>query len=465
VFLINLRTQAVQPLDQLWTTQRARMAWSPDGAYLAVTEPNGGLSIWEPQNFTRLSASSNGRSALAWSPDGNNLLTGQLSDSVGVVYQPDNLSFSVSFMDEGSENLTAVAWPTAEHIISAGQDGTIRYWQSYTETVLLPTPVDLGDKQSSPTNVPGLNLTPTVAVATPTFVLQRGRTEGFAASPDGKWVAVSTFGLTWIYEVASEQVYRQIPTQTAAKLVWSNDSARLIIGDNPLQLWYPANNLLATKNFKAYDLPRYGWKTVLSPDGFTLASGGQNGKIEWIDLVQAQRSFRDVHQDINGGQIWDLAWSPVDNTLLASVGNDATLRLTRRRDLEKTFQTTSMMRALAWAPDGSKIAVAGGWGEFQVWDVENETKIVDLVLPEYQVAQMYWKRDGSGIYASASDGAIHLLDATSGRSIQTIQPGPSFSQGFLVDWMGGGDVVLLGSDQGLQFWNLADGQPGKIIGK
>src|SRR5262249_19367643 len=81
-------------------------------------------------------------------------------------------------------------------------------------------------------------------------------------------------------------------------------------------------------------------------------------------------------------------------------------------------QIQAAVRSLAFAPDGTKVAVARDLGVVSVWalatgrDAAVLTAAVKGALPVLGVA---WRPDGKQIASAGADGAVRLWDAATGK--------------------------------------------------
>src|SRR5262249_46217675 len=116
--------------------------------------------------------------------------------------------------------------------------------------------------------------------------------------------------------------------------------------------------------------------------------------------------------------VTDVRFSP-DGTRLATGSLDGTGKLwhTRSGKELQTLGGAAGVWAVAWSPDGRRLAV--GCGEpgsaLHVWDLASGHVAVTL-----QVAAVAWGRDGRRLAAGGHAGAVMIRDASPGY-----EPGPS----------------------------------------
>ena len=94
-----------------------------------------------------------------------------------------------------------------------------------------------------------------------------------------------------------------------------------------------------------------------------------------------------------------MAWTP-DGKNIASAGDDSTIRVWNAQ----TPPPKSMVTAVVFSPDGSKIAAANEYGdEFQIFDAKTQAKLGSALRHSGGVVCIAWNNDGTKL-ATGSKG-------------------------------------------------------------
>ncbi len=147
---------------------------------------------------------------------------------------------------------------------------------------------------------------------------------------------------------------------------------------------------------------------TFSPDGATLACGGEDAVIDLHDPSSGEKTATLVG---HRGCIYGLSFSADGRTLLSS--GDTTWRLWDLPPVrhEVAFGThRELVRDLAFRPDGKAIACASFDGSVKVYDVETRATLTDVRLIDTDVGCVSYSPDGRRLYAGVEDGHICVLE-------------------------------------------------------
>ena len=82
---------------------------------------------------------------------------------------------------------------------------------------------------------------------------------------------------------------------------------------------------------------------------------------------------------------------------------------------------SARLQALAFSPDGTRLAVAGGTpgvrGELQIWDVAQRSLVHALPVAHDTVYGASWSGDGTRVAFGAPDNVLRAVDATTGEQV------------------------------------------------
>jgi serine/threonine protein kinase/Tol biopolymer transport system component len=167
--------------------------------------------------------------------------------------------------------------------------------------------------------------------------------------------------------------------------------------------------------------------------------------------------------------VYAVAWSP-DGTRIAS-GSGAG---DPKKDTDHTVQVweaatgtllqtyrghTQAIIGLDWSPDSKLIASASYDGTVQVWEATTGTSpLVTYRGHSHHVWDVAWSRDGSALASCGADGTVQVWEASTGRPIYIYRQHKAGVAS--VDWSPLGSHLLSGSyDTTVQIWEAFTGTP------
>jgi small GTP-binding protein len=191
-----------------------RIAWSPDGAYIASPSEDKTIRIWDAASgacVRTLQDHNGGVNSVAWSPDGQCLASAS-NDKAIHLWNAASGNY-LQTLKGHSEYINSVAWsPDGQRLASASADETIRLWDAASGNYLQ------------------------------TLRGHSGTVKSVAWSPDGKRLASASHdGTICLWDAASGKHLKNLQGHTdwAVRVEWSPDGNRLASAshDGTIRLW------------------------------------------------------------------------------------------------------------------------------------------------------------------------------------------------------------------------------------
>ncbi|QJX00030.1 sigma-70 family RNA polymerase sigma factor [Frigoriglobus tundricola] len=423
------------------TAYLVRLAFSPDGARVAVTERDNAVRVYEVAGGKRVhewvvkldNPSENYTSAVAWSPDGKWLAAGATDHAI---YLWDAAT------GKGAGRLTGSGWypwglafsSDSKTLFSTGWDGVVRRWDvAAAKQLPLPNGAVRGSSVVAASRDGGR-----VAFAADTDEVHivdvktgkgvqrlKAADSGVSRivfSPDGKRLAIGgshgtrvnvvlwdlatgTVAHRWDWEKGRD------PHSAVKDIVFSADGTQIaaaVFRQN-------AAHVLTVRGGARQVLPHehiYGLD--FAPDGTTLATAGWDRVIRLWDpktgqvARQVEVPSKDKRDDV---RMYSVRFSP-DGRTLATAHMNAHVSLWDVKSLQNKnrFETGGFtFNALAYSSDGLRLATGTGHGVV-VWDAHTGAKLWDRGNMGDSVYTVEFGRDGRNVLAGGN-GLGYLWDA------------------------------------------------------
>ena len=422
------------------------LAYSPDGRRLAGAGGDGAIGVYDAATGERLRRLDEGEVAvlsLAWSPDGSRLAAG-LAGHAARVWDVEAGRLAPGPLERLGGPVAAVAvGPDGGTLATASLDGEVRLWTFDAEPRLL-------------------------------HVLRghEGEVRALAYSPDGSRLASAGLdGTVRIWGVAAGAAEAVIAAHKggALCLAWPSAGGWLASGgnDNSVRLWDPAAGRPLHKFLGHSEGVR---ALATGRDGGALVSASPEGVAKvWDARSPAQpRTFEAPAAVPFGGATACVALSG-DGRLVASGHYDGVAHVWDAATgalLHRLKASDSGVRALAFSPDGRRLAASAGEprparGEVVVWDLA-DGRPVATYRAHGEVVDAVAFLDDRRIASAGGDGKVHVWDsATAGRLMILEGHGEGVRRLAL---SGDGRTLASGSDDGtVRLWDAATGGPGPVL--
>ncbi|MFH8679970.1 WD40 repeat domain-containing protein [Streptomyces lydicus] len=239
-------------------------------------------------------------------------------------------------------------------------------------------------------------------------------------------------------------------------LSWSHDGQRLATGGNDglIKIWRPragAAELLSTLRGHDGAVRSLSW----TPDDALLASGAEDGTVGIWDTATGERLATPQR---NRRWVNAVAWAP-DGRRLAAAGGDRRLVVTDRYGRPVTRPLTSpygVFLSLAWSPDGAALAATARGSDLTVWDTADWTVRARPAAGPGSVWTVCWWP--GGLATGNAAGRVHLWDPRTLRLRATID-GHGGAVARVTASHDGAVLATLSHDQTVAVWDARTGRP------
>ncbi|KAB8145634.1 WD40 repeat domain-containing protein [Chloroflexia bacterium SDU3-3] len=362
------------------------LAFSPDGALLAVADVNGPITLLRAADGAvahTLRGHGFGTLALAWCPDGRGLLA------------------------------------------SAGQDGMIRLWDSASGAELAAMPGGAAWVERLAWSVPQRSAarTPRGCSAAP---------EAAASEPYTPLLASAAGRKLRVWD-AQGQLVREYPdhANTISGLAWmpvwgrpaagTSGASALPTGNFPILTSATYGNIAFWQPASDEALGRFSWKGSIltiawSPDGSFIATGDQDATVHfWV-----AKTGQDLQMWGYPSKVRELAWDASSRYLATGGAHTVTVWDCAGKGPEgsRPLQLAAhedMVSALDFQRRGGLLASGGEDGLVAVWHVGKGRRPLAQLGGGSAVAQLAWSPDDRWLAVGRADGTVALYAAPAER--------------------------------------------------
>lgn len=198
----------------------------------------------------------------------------------------------------------------------------------------------------------------------------------------------------------------------------------------------------------------WSFSVAFSPDGVILSTASLDGSIKLWDAATGEHLGT---LSLHTRGVSAIAFSPTDRSLLASSSADQTINLIDWQTGTCRHCLTGhqgIVRAIAWAADGTTIASASLDGTVKLWDATTGNCLHTLATDASVHAVVFVST--TRLASAGSDGHISLWDVTLGNRVAILQ-GHSSNIWSLAVTPDGAKLISGGDDRTLKIWDLTTG--------
>jgi WD40 repeat protein/serine/threonine protein kinase len=474
-----------------------KVACSPDGRMIASASgvwnnrDPGQVIVWDAHTGEQLqsfAAKSGAFHGLAFSPDSKRLAAANAVEGLTVW----NLTTGAEESRPTKQGHFGVAFsPSGKLLAGAGARGLVRLWDAVTGKLKHSLKGHNGAVFYVAFSPDGVMLASTghdgkcriwsAETGQLIHVHEQSGNRCGVFSPDGKYLASCGFsasdeGVVRVWAVGNdwkEVLVQRVHSGPATELSISPDGRYVALNNanhGMVHVWEVAT---AWERITLRAHPS-AMSVAFSPDGRTLVSGGSDRAVKLWDLTQKPP----IIFQPDGRYVSGLAFSP-DSSRLAIAGGISEAAPGRGAKSAQIWDVTEphhvrlsrtleghseWLTSVAYRADGKRFASADRAGEIRIWDPSSGQCVLTIERGKAEVTSIAFSLDCKSLAAGDADAGVRTWDAESGRLIQSLE-GHEGRVNQVVFSPDGSTVASASDDRTARLWDLATGRSFRTLGE
>jgi WD40 repeat protein len=404
--------------------------FSPDGKFLATSDTNGQIFVWEIATDRKRSILK-GHTSWIWSvafdPSAQIIASASFDHTIKL-WDINSGHCLRTLLGHKDWVYSVIFSPNGEMLASSSADYTIKLWEVSTGLCLKTL---------------------------------KGHTKSVSSivfSSDGRTLASGSYDRTIkIWNISNGQCLNTLHghSDQLRVAVFNPNCDTLLSGsdDKTIKLW----NVSTGQCLKTFQGHRKEVLSVaFSPSGRSFISGSDDRTIKlWnVSTGQCLKTFQG-----HTSRIWSVAYSP-DGQTLASGSTDNTVRLwnvSTGQCLKTQQGYFNWVRSVAYSPDGQTLVSCNKDKTVRLWDVNTGQCLKTLHGHTNLTSSAAFSSDNQIVASGSDDRTIKLWDVNTGRCLNTLQGHTDWI--FSVDFSPEGCILASGShDRTIKLWDVNTGR-------